>query len=103
MVLLGMGAALTSVEVSRLLLGCWELFTSQGNIHHHSINHPFSNSTPSCKMSLFLGDSLHTADLVGNFSLIKFGQPRLRELLQGPNVKTQWDIAQPMRTGHFPP
>lgn len=37
MVLLGMGAAVASVEVSRLLLGCWELFTSQGNIHHHSI------------------------------------------------------------------
>lgn len=69
--------------------------------HTSSLYCPFSNSTPSCKMSLFLGDSLHTADLVGNFSLIKFGQPRLRELLQGPNVKTQWDIAQPMRTGHF--
>lgn len=34
MVLLGMGAAVASVEVSRLLL---ELFTSQGNTHHHSI------------------------------------------------------------------
>lgn len=44
--------------------------------HTSSLYHPFSNSTPSCKMSLFLGDSLHTADLVGNFSLIKFGQPR---------------------------
>lgn len=68
---------------------------------HTPLYHPFSNGTPRCKISLSLGDSLHTADSVCNFSLIKFGQLRLREFLQGPTVKTQWDIAQLMRTGHF--
>lgn len=48
---------------------------------HTSLYHPFSNGTPSYKISLGFGDSLHTADLVGNFSLMKFGQSRLRELL----------------------
>lgn len=77
----------------------------QGNAHqtgkYISLCHSFSNDTLRCKISLYLGDPLHAADLEGDFSLIKLQQQGLKEPPQGPAGKAQQDIAQSMRMGHF--
>lgn len=87
-----------TTETSRSLLDCRELLTSWGS---PSINPLALLKDTSCKITRYPGDSSHAADSVGDFSLIKLGQLGLKKPLQGPDGKTQQDITQLMRTGHF--
>lgn len=96
-VILEMFAALSSISRWRYPGHCWAArrCSPAGKAY---IPLPLS-----WKITLYLGDSPRTADSVGDFSAIKLGQPGPKEPPQGPVGKTQQDIAQLMRTGHFFP